>query len=128
MTIQEQLTRYPALHSEVLAMFKRLEELEESDRTVDLGECDRISCQITANQNEMLQLVKMIDNLDHPREREVLRLRYTDGTNGKTVRWKEVCLKLYGGSEEKHLYRAYTLHRKALDHIQQQMKNRAEIS
>lgn len=117
MDIRERLIQYPALHCEVLAMFDRLNELEQSGREAYSWELDLIERQVSANQEEMNRLMKMIDSLEDPVEQAVLKFRYIYSTGWKPERWRDVCLKLFGGAEEKHIVAAKRIHRKALENL-----------
>lgn len=63
---------------------------------------------------EIDEIDEAIDSLQNPLEREVLRLRYTDGENNRHMEWKDISMKIYGDNDEKHLLATYRLHGRAL--------------
>lgn len=119
MDTKERLSRYPALHSEVIALCSRLEQLERAEIIADRAELDDIEAQVTANLDEMERLRALIRTLPDPMEREVLTRRYVEGSHAKPTKWKSVAQTLLGGSAEKHLQMVFRLHRSALKHLDQ---------
>lgn len=119
MDIKERLARYPALHSEVTALCRRLEQLEQAGTVIDQTELNEIEAQVTANLDEMEQLRALIRTLPDPMEREVLTRRYVEGSNARPTGWKPVAQSMLNGSAEKHLKMLFRLHRSALKHLDQ---------
>lgn len=79
---------------------------------------DQIRPQIEANQREMAAIRAMVEALQDPMEREVLRLRYLDGETFRLAGWKSVAAKLYGGDDESLVRACMRLHKKAITNIQ----------
>lgn len=75
---------------------------------------DRLQSSIDANKAEMRRIEAAIDSLKDPLHREVLRIRYTDTTNWRPLRWCDVAMRMYGDEEEKDLHRVQRIHREAL--------------
>lgn len=76
---------------------------------------------IAANEHRMQAIRAAISAIPDPMEREVLRLRYTDGDCYRPLPWKEVAVNLYGGCAQRHVDATNRLHRKALAHLSQQI-------
>ena len=75
---------------------------------------------IEANEAEMKAIENAIDALADPLEREVLRLRYIDGSysvKSKKMKWKDVALIMYGNNEKSTIDMLYQIHNKALQNI-----------
>ena len=56
---------------------------------------------IAANEHRMQAIRAAISAIPDPMEREVLRLRYTDGDCYRPLPWKEVAANLYGGCAQR---------------------------
>lgn len=78
---------------------------------------DRILPKIEAAMEEMEAIEEAIYAVADPMEREVLRLRYTEGDYLRHLPWRDVALKLFGDDDEKHMVATYRLHTKALQKI-----------
>ena len=78
---------------------------------------DRVMPQIEENLKEMEYIEATINRLPDPMEREVLRLRYIDGSTWRHLPWGEVALRLYGDNDEKHMLATYRLHQRALNSV-----------
>lgn len=78
---------------------------------------ERILPQIEASQAEMEAIEDAIAAVRDPMEREVLRLRYTDGDYCRLMPWREVALRIFGDNDDCHLLATYRLHGKALKSI-----------
>ena len=79
---------------------------------------ERITPLIEANRQEMARIEAAIDRIADPMEREVLRLRYIDGSHWRHLPWGEVALRIDGDNDERCLLAAYRLHKRALNSIQ----------
>ena len=77
----------------------------------------RVLPQIEAAQAEMEAIEDAISNVRDPMEREVLRLRYTDGDYCRLMPWRDVALRLFGDNDDCHLLATYRLHAKALQSV-----------
>lgn len=69
------------------------------------------------NRTAMHRIESAINALESPLEREVLRLRYLDGSYNRLSKWSEVAFSLYGNSEEKDVKAALRLHNAAVRHL-----------
>lgn len=98
-------TGQPNPHRQENAIVRRMEYENKMNARV---------AEITA---ELDAIDDAIDSLPDALEREVLRLRYTDGENNRHIEWSEVALNLYGDNDEKHLLATYRLHGRALVNI-----------
>lgn len=78
---------------------------------------DQIKPQIEENQREMAAICAMVEALQDPMEREVLRLRYIDGEHCRMLSWREVAWSIYGEADDAAVYRTKRIHRKAVSHI-----------
>ena len=73
---------------------------------------------VVALQAELAEIERMIECLDDPLERTVLRLRYIDGDEEdrtKPKKWTDVAAKLYGSPYKERMARR--LHNKAVEHL-----------
>ena len=118
MDTKTRLTRYPALHQEVLLLCDRAHRLEQAGTIADPVELNEIEQQASTHLDEMEALRALIRTLPDVTEQMVLTLRYVDGINGKPLKWKEVAQKMLGGTAEKHLKMVFRWHRSALDHLE----------
>lgn len=118
MDIKARLTRYPALHQQVLLLCDRAHRLEQTGTIADPAELDEIERQASAHLDEMEVLRALIRTLPDIHEQEVLAIRYVDGVNGKPLKWKAVAQKMLGGTADKHLKMVQRWHRSALDHLE----------
>lgn len=66
---------------------------------------------------EMEAIRTAIRSLSDPMEREVLRLRYMDGTGYRRMGWRAVAENMYGSDDEAQLQAVYRLHGRALGSI-----------
>ena len=80
---------------------------------------DETADKIEANLDEMDCIRGAIDSLDDPMEREVLRLRYIDGSGYRYMPWKDVAVRLYGDDDEAQLRAVLRIHGRALQHIRE---------
>ena len=139
--IKESLGRYLALRAETENRLERLARLKNaaeipamrtgdgSQHTGSSGERmaraveayieyeEQIRPQIEANQREMAAICAMVEALQDPMEREVLRLRYLDGQTVQLSRWQDVAYRLYGDDDEKHVHACMRLHKRAILNI-----------
>lgn len=81
---------------------------------------ERITPKIKENEAEMERIEEAIDRVGDPMEREVLRLRYTDGEHCRHMPWRDVALKIYGDDDESKLQSVYRLHGRALQSIRKE--------
>lgn len=79
---------------------------------------DRLMPSIMEKIAEMQQIECAIESLKNPLEREVLRLRYLDGTGCRHMGWKDVAVNLYGDNDEAQLQAVFRLHRKAIHNFE----------
>lgn len=75
---------------------------------------EKNAANIEAINAELDALDDAINGLEEPLEREVLRLRYTDGKNNRHMEWKDVAISIYGNDDEKHIKATHRLHGSAL--------------
>lgn len=139
--IKQRLSRYIALRAETENRLERLARLKNaaeipamrtgdgSQHTGSSGERmaraveayieyeEQIRPQIEANQLEMAAIRAMVEALQDPMEREVLRLRYLDGENVQSLSWKEVAYKLLGNADEAAQKKARRIHAKAIESL-----------
>lgn len=139
--IKQRLSRYLALRAETENRLERLARLKNaaeipamrtgdgSQHTGSSGERmaraveayieyeEQIRPQIEANQLEMAAIRAMVEALQDPMEREVLRLRYLDGENVQSLSWKEVAYKLLGNADEAAQKKARRIHAKAIESL-----------
>ena len=78
---------------------------------------DRMNARIAEIMKELDAIDDAIDSLPDALEREVLRLRYTDGENNRHMEWSEIALQMYGDNDEKHVLASQRLHGRALVNI-----------
>lgn len=78
---------------------------------------DRTAEEINAKLDEMDKVREAVGKLDDPLEREVLRLRYIDGTGYKHMPWRNVAAVIYGSDDGAQLMAVYRAHGRALQHI-----------
>ena len=136
--IKERLKNYIHLRFEVGKLDERLVRLQSEEQFPTRGEDNgggggqprrdrmesaiirRIAYQektagrIATINAELDAIDDAIDGLADPLEREVLRLRYTDGENNRLTEWKDVAIDIYGDDDEKHLLATHRLHGRAL--------------
>lgn len=139
--IKERLGRYLALRMENENQLERLAKLKNnaeipamrigdgSQHTGSSGERmaraveayieyeEQIRPQIEVNRREMAAIRAMVEALQDPMEREVLRLRYLDGENVQSLSWKEVAYKLLGKADEAAQKKARRIHAKAIESL-----------
>lgn len=141
--IKQRLSRYLALRAETENRLERLARLKNnaeipamrtgdgSQHTGSSGERmaraveayieyeEQIRPQIEANQREMAAIRAMVEALQDPMEREVLRLRYLDGDRDtcRPICWQEIAFHLYGSCKKKHVDAAMRLRQKAVNSI-----------
>ncbi len=140
--IKQRLSRYLALRAETENRLERLARLKNAaeipamrtgDGSQHIGSSgermaraveaymeyeEQIRPQIEANQREMAAICAMVEALQDPMEREVLRLRYLDSDTFRLSGWKSVAKKLYGGDDESLVRSCMRLHKKAISNIQ----------
>lgn len=80
---------------------------------------DEISEEMDKKMAELEAIRKAIGSLPDPMEREVLRLRYMDGTGYRHMGWKDVAVNLYGDNDEAKMQAVYRLHGRAMESILQ---------
>lgn len=85
-------------------------------RWLDIAE--RLRPSIESNVAQMKQIEDAIDSLNDPLERELLRMRYLDGSQRRLTPWKDIAVKMYGDDDEKHMKTVQRLHKKAVEHIE----------
>lgn len=74
----------------------------------------RVRERIEEIQTELDAIDAAINAIPIPLEREVLRIRYTDGDNNEHPKWKEIAAIIYGDDDEKHIAAIHRLHKQAL--------------
>ena len=115
MITKKDLESYAALRFEnenrleVLAMM-------DADRRREYEE--RIRPAIDTNKQEMSHIEAAVASLQDPREREVLRLRYLDGSGPRLQSWKTVALWVFGYNKRSHLEALRRIHNAALSHLE----------
>ena len=77
--------------------------------------------QVEAAMAEMQVIEDAIRSLPNPMEREVLRLRYMEGTCLRHLPWRDVALRLFGDDDDSHMMATYRLHTLALQKISEKM-------
>lgn len=82
---------------------------------------DRVMPQVEAAMAEMQVIEDAIHSLPNPMEREVLRLRYMEGTCLRHLPWRDVALRLFGNDDDSHMMATYRLHTLALQKISEKM-------
>lgn len=65
-------------------------------------------------QAEMDAIEAAIKRIPNPAEREVLRLRYMDGSGYKLMAWKDVAVRMLGDDDEAQIADVRRLHNRAL--------------
>ena len=117
MDIKTRLTRYSALHQEVLLICDRLSGAGQANLIADSTELDELEQKASVHLDEMETLRALIRMLPDIREQEVLTVRYVNAVNGKPTKWKVVAQKMLGGVADRHLQMVFRLHRSALEHL-----------
>lgn len=79
---------------------------------------DQIKPQIEANQMEMIAIRAMVEALQDPMEREVLRLRYMDGDSIRLNSWREIAYCLYGDDDERFVHACLRLQKRAVQSLE----------
>lgn len=79
---------------------------------------DQIKPQIEANQREMAAICAMVEALQDPMEREVLRLRYMDGDSIRLNSWREIAYCLYGDDDERFVHACLRLQKRAVQSLE----------
>lgn len=82
-----------------------------------MGYEEKMKVRVAEITAELDAIDDAIDSLPDALEREVLRLRYTDGENNRLAEWTQIALDLYGDNDEKHLLASFKLHGRALANI-----------
>lgn len=75
---------------------------------------DRLQPVIDAKKAQMREIESVIDSMSNPMYREVLRIRYTDTTGWKPVKWREVAMRMYGDDDDNAIQNLIRYHREAL--------------
>lgn len=83
---------------------------------------DRLQPIIDANRAKMRRIDAIIDSMSNPMDREVLRIRYTDTTGWKPVKWREVAMRMYGDDDDNAIRNLIRYHREALRTFSAAMK------
>ena len=101
--------------------------------------CERDSCQRLALREALLdrskwwqnvaeraeatmrQIEVVVDALDGL-EREVVRMRYFNGKACCCMRWRDVCIAVYGKDDETRLQAVYRAHKSALQKLEPKMR------
>lgn len=117
METKEWLKRYGPLYRETAALMKRLKALEGSECIVDPSEPEEIEARCKENLAEMAAIRAAIGRLDNPLECEVLRLRYTDGTDAIPPKWKNIAQEIYGVGDQNGVRNTTRLHDRAIKHL-----------
>ena len=128
MEVEHQLERLARLRNQ-----ERLPAMQESDSSKQSGSGtgdrmeraiirrmeyeDRVMPQVEAAMAEMQVIEDAIRSLPNPMEREVLRLRYMEGTCLRHLPWRDVALRLFGDDDDSHMMATYRLHTLALQKI-----------
>ncbi len=82
---------------------------------------ERIYKRIGEIQEELNSIDEAINDIPIPLEREVLRMRYTDGENNQHMGWQEIAMRIYGDNDDKHILAIYRLHGRALENLAERM-------
>lgn len=101
MSVKEWLSQYPTLEARYYRDCTNASNKEENDQL----------------RKQLDAIHKAICSIDDPRYREVLTLRYTEGSAGRLMPWRDVALAMYHNDAEADLLRVHRLHRKALDMV-----------
>ena len=128
METKEWLKRYGPMYRETAALMKRLKVLEESECIVDPAEPEEIEARCKKNLDEMAAIRAAISMLDDPLECEVLRLRYTDGTDAIPPKWKNIAQEIYGVGDQNGVRNTTRLHDRAIKHLEQQLVEQNKAS
>lgn len=72
---------------------------------------------IAAINAELDAIDEAIDALADPLEREVLRMRYTEGDTCQQMKWSDVCIRIYGNDNESRMRSLSDIHKRALSHL-----------
>lgn len=78
---------------------------------------ERLRPEIEEKLDAMQRIENAIDCITDPMEREVLRLRYIDGSYCRLTPWRDVAIKIYGDDEETQVKAVWRLHGRALQSI-----------
>ena len=139
---KERLARYISLRRENENQLERLARMRNEEKIPAIRESDgsqhtsggsdrmanaiirrmeyeeRVMPQIDGNLKEMEYIEGAINSLPDPMEREVLRLRYIDGSTWRHLPWGEVALRLYGDNDERCMKATFRLYQKAISSIE----------
>ena len=72
---------------------------------------------VERNRQEMAILEAAVEELPDPIGREVLRLRYIDGSGVRRLSWKEIAYRVFGSCDTSAQRRATRVHRHAIAQI-----------
>lgn len=86
------------------------------DRRLDYQE--RMEPLITANLAEMDAVEAAVNALSDPLERDVLRVRYMEGSSYRHLKWWEVAVAIFRNDEEKSIKAVQRLHKTAIEKIE----------
>lgn len=78
---------------------------------------DEVADQLNKSIAEMRKIERAVNSLANIQEREVLRLRYLDGSGCRHMPWPEVAMAIYRDNDEKHKQAVYRIHGRALQSI-----------
>ena len=78
---------------------------------------DEVADQLNESIAEMRKIERAVNSLANIQEREVMRLRYLDGSGCRHMSWPEVAMAIYRDNDEKHKQAVHRIHGRALKNI-----------
>lgn len=127
MEVEHQLERIARMRNE--EKFPTMRESDGSQHTQGTGDRmeraiirrmeyeEKVADQLNEAMTEMEAIERAVDSLLNIQEREVLRLRYIDGSGCRHMSWPEVAMAMYRDNDEKHKQAVYRIHGRALQSI-----------
>ena len=127
MEVEHQLERIARMRNE--EKFPAMRESDGSQHTPGTGDRmeraiirrmeyeDEVADQLNESIAEMRKIERAVNSLANIQEREVLRLRYLDGSGCRHMSWPEVAMAMYRDNDEKHKQAVYRIHGRALKNI-----------
>ena len=86
------------------------------DRRLDYQK--RMEPLINANLAEMDAVEVAVNALPDPLERDVLRVRYMEGSSYRHLKWREVAIEIFHNDEERHIKALQRVHDAAIEKIE----------
>ena len=127
MEVENQLERIARMRNE--EKFPAMRESDGSQHTSGTGDRmeraiirrmeyeDKVADQLNAAMAEMRKIEKAVDSLSNIQEREVLRLRYIDGSGCRHTPWADIAVAMYRDNDEPQKQAVYRIHGRALQNI-----------